>query len=68
MHLHVRLRQSCRIFKLKSWVEVGQEDRVSGGKSSCGVDVVPMWRNCHVVVEEILDVQWRCAEGVAGWR
>ena len=22
-----------------------------------------MWRNCHVVVEEILDVQWRCAGG-----
>ena len=50
---HVRLRQSCRIFKWMSWVEVGQEDRVSGGKSSCGVDVVPMWRICHVVVESL---------------
>ena len=30
----------------------GQEDRVSGGKSSKGVDVEPMWRNCHVVLDK----------------
>ena len=42
----------------------GQEDRVSGGKSSCGVDVVPMWRICHVVVEEF----WMNNGGVLkGW-
>ena len=56
---HVRLRQSCRIFKWMSWVEVGQEDRVSGGKSSKGVDVEPMWRICHV-----LDKFWMWNGGV----
>ena len=58
---HVRLRQSCRIFKLKRWVEAGQEDSVSGGKSSNGVDVVPMWRNRHVVLVKF----WLCNGGVS---